>query len=68
MTGQAPSRHVPARREIAQDLFRDHHDLTRLSRAMALSRAEREAASRKAAPSASPAGRPAEEVSGEPMR
>lgn len=38
MTARPP---VPDRREIAEDLFRDHIDLTRMTRAMALARAER---------------------------
>ncbi|SFI94873.1 hypothetical protein [Albimonas pacifica] len=56
----------PSRREIALDLFRDHHDLTRLSRAMALSRAERETAARRAGPPAAPADRAEDEGSGDP--
>ncbi len=62
------STEAPSRREIAQDLFLDHHDLTRLSRAMALSRAERAAASRKQAPSAPSEGRPADPPLDAPVR
>ena len=55
------ARPAPDRREIAQDLFRDHLDLVRLARAMALSRAERDTAPDRRPPPPRPAPRPEED-------
>lgn len=57
MSETARPKPPPDRREIARDLFRDHLDLTRMARAMAMARAERESEAARQ-PRAPAGGRP----------